>query len=77
MQEDEALEPAISAAIVERLVGNHREFLGFLERRLGSRSEAEDILQEAFVRGYGRGRSLDARPSTGRHPIGMPNRAIA
>lgn len=33
------------------LVENHRAFLRFLERRLGRRDVAEDILQEAFVRG--------------------------
>ncbi len=33
------------------LVDNHREFLGFLERRLGRRDVAEDILQDAFARG--------------------------
>lgn len=33
------------------LVENHREFLRFLERRLGRRDPAEDILQEAFARG--------------------------
>jgi len=32
------------------LVDNHRRFLGFLERRLGSRDVAEDLLQDAFVR---------------------------
>lgn len=35
-------------------VANHRQFLAFLERRVGSRAAAEDILQEAFVRGMGR-----------------------
>ena len=35
-------------------VANHRDFLAFLERRVGSRAIAEDILQEAFVRGMGR-----------------------
>ena len=35
-------------------VSNHRAFLGFLERRVGSRAIAEDILQEAFVKGIGR-----------------------
>jgi RNA polymerase sigma-70 factor (ECF subfamily) len=38
-------------------VARHRDFLSFLERRVGSRAVAEDILQEAFVRGIGR---LDA-----------------
>lgn len=33
------------------LVENHRRFLAFLERRVGSRAETEDILQAAFVRG--------------------------
>jgi RNA polymerase sigma factor (sigma-70 family) len=35
-------------------VANHRDFLSFLERRVGSRAIAEDILQEAFVRGVDR-----------------------
>jgi len=38
-------------AVVQVLVENHRQFLAFLERRVGSRAMAEDILQEAFVRG--------------------------
>ncbi|MBN8614869.1 MAG: sigma-70 family RNA polymerase sigma factor [Deltaproteobacteria bacterium] len=38
--------PEIAAVLVE----NHRAFLGFLERRVGSRAIAEDILQDAFVR---------------------------
>lgn len=38
-------------AVVERLVANHREFLRFLIGRVGSRALAEDILQEAFVKG--------------------------
>jgi RNA polymerase sigma-70 factor (ECF subfamily) len=58
MPENEAIESPLSAVIVERLVGNHREFLAFLERRLGSRAEAEDILQEAFVRGVERADSV-------------------
>lgn len=37
--------------VVRVLVDNHRQFLGFLEKRVGSRSQAEDILQDAFVRG--------------------------
>ena len=37
-------------APVEVLVENHRAFLRFLERRLGSRDAAEDVLQEAFAR---------------------------
>jgi RNA polymerase sigma factor (sigma-70 family) len=41
----------IDAEVKRVLVENHREFLGFLERRLGRRDLAEDILQEAFARG--------------------------
>lgn len=39
-----------TADLTSRLVDNHREFLGFLERRLGDRALAEDILQDAFVK---------------------------
>jgi RNA polymerase sigma-70 factor (ECF subfamily) len=37
--------------IAQVLVDNHRRFLSFLERRVRSREVAEDILQDAFVRG--------------------------
>jgi RNA polymerase sigma-70 factor (ECF subfamily) len=33
-----------------QLVENHRQFLAFLERRVGDRAIAEDILQDAFVK---------------------------
>lgn len=46
----EAVRP-IDADVKRVLVENHREFLRFLERRLGRRDLAEDILQEAFARG--------------------------
>lgn len=46
----EAVRP-IDAEVKRVLVENHREFLRFLERRLGRRDLAEDILQEAFARG--------------------------
>jgi RNA polymerase sigma factor (sigma-70 family) len=42
---------SIDADVKRVLVENHREFLRFLERRLGRRDLAEDILQEAFARG--------------------------
>lgn len=35
---------------VEILLENHRAFLSFLERRVGDRALAEDILQDAFTR---------------------------
>ncbi|MEO8139756.1 MAG: RNA polymerase sigma factor, partial [Gemmatimonadota bacterium] len=43
-----------SPEVVQVLVDNHRRFLAFLERRVGSRATAEDILQDAFVRGLAR-----------------------
>ncbi|HVH44026.1 MAG TPA: sigma-70 family RNA polymerase sigma factor [Labilithrix sp.] len=47
---NEALRP-LDPEVTRALVENHREFLRFLERRLGRRDLAEDILQDAFVRG--------------------------
>ncbi len=41
--------------VVRALVENHRRFLDFLERRTGSRAEAEDLLQTAFVKLLERG----------------------
>lgn len=38
------------ADIAATLVANHREFLAFVERRVGNRALAEEILQDAFVR---------------------------
>lgn len=52
-----ALLPA-TADVVERLVRNHREFLGFLESRVRDRAVAEDLLQAAFVRAIERGGSI-------------------
>src|SRR6188508_1542448 len=42
-----AMEPEVTRVLVE----NHREFLRFLERRVGRKDLAEDILQDAFARG--------------------------
>ncbi len=36
--------------MVDLLVANHREFLRFVERRVGDRALAEEIVQDAFVR---------------------------
>lgn len=44
----------VSPEVQKVLVENHRAFLAFLERRVGSREAAEDILQEAFTRGIAR-----------------------
>ena len=40
----------MSTDLTAQLVENHRQFLGFLERRLNDRALAEDILQDAFVK---------------------------
>jgi len=58
MDEANLNEAPLTAAAIERLVNNHREFLGFLQRRVGNLAEAEDILQAAFVRGVERADSL-------------------
>lgn len=49
--------PAPAAAIAV-LVENRQQFLRFLERRLGDRALAEDVLQAAFVRGLARAEQL-------------------
>jgi RNA polymerase sigma-70 factor (ECF subfamily) len=36
--------------VVATLVANHRDFLAFVQRRVGDRALAEEILQDAFVR---------------------------
>jgi len=36
--------------IAATLVANHRDFLAFVEKRVGNRAAAEEILQDAFVR---------------------------
>ena len=46
---DAALDPQ-DPAVLRVLLDSHARFLAFVERRVGSREVAEDILQEAFVR---------------------------
>jgi len=48
----------MSPGVVRVLVANHARFLSFLERRVGRRDVAEEILQEAFVRSITRGGTL-------------------
>jgi RNA polymerase sigma factor (sigma-70 family) len=45
------------------LAANHDRFLRFLERRVGRRDLAEEILQDAFVRGLARADSVQASES--------------
>lgn len=46
-------------AVVAELVAAHRALLGFVERRVGDRAVAEDILQDAWVKSVERGPDLD------------------
>jgi len=45
----------VKDAAAETLVANHRAFLRFLERRLGDKALAEDVLQEAFAKNLEKG----------------------
>jgi len=49
------IETPATAQVIETLVANHREFLRFVERRVGNRALAEEIVQDAFVRSLDRG----------------------
>ena len=49
--------------VAEVLADNHRRFLSFLARRVPTREIAEDILQEAFVRGLTRAPALETSES--------------
>jgi len=44
--------------MINRLAANHRRFLAFLQKRTANREDAEDILQEAFVRAIEKGSAL-------------------
>ena len=54
----------MSADLTAQLVENHRSFLGFLERRVGDRAMAEDILQDAFVKTLEKGGELREHTSS-------------
>lgn len=60
--DDDAAAP-VNPEVIARLVAGHREFLGFLERRVGSRAIAEDLLQDAFVRGLEKAGSIRSEES--------------
>ena len=49
--------------LLKALVGSHQRFLAFLERRVGSRETAEDILQDGFVRALERANALRTEES--------------
>jgi RNA polymerase sigma-70 factor (ECF subfamily) len=58
---DDAAPHGMSPEALALLMENHARFLTFLERRVGNREEAEEILQDAFVRGLSRGASARLR----------------
>jgi RNA polymerase sigma factor (sigma-70 family) len=60
---DTSVEAPLSPEVARALVDNHREFLAFLQKRLGDRALAEDILQEAFVRGLDKLGTLEQNES--------------
>lgn len=49
-ERDSDVEQPDPKASLDALVDNHRTFLAFLERRVGTKETAEDLLQEAFGR---------------------------
>lgn len=53
----------LSPAVLRVLTANHDRFLAFLARRVQPREVAQEILQEAFVRGMARGGALRADES--------------
>lgn len=59
----EHLGSGVSAEVAAVLSDNRDTFLAFLERRVGSRATAEDILQEAFSRGLDRLETLRTEES--------------
>ncbi|HXU00816.1 MAG TPA: sigma factor [Polyangia bacterium] len=54
---------ALPASVLTVLVDNRARFLAFLEKRVGGRDVAEEILQQAYVRGMDRGNGLRAGES--------------
>ena len=52
--DQEVLRP-LARDVVDALVDNQRRFLSYLERRVGTRSAAEEILQSAYARAVEKG----------------------
>ena len=48
----------MNESALQELLARRGEFLGFIEKRVGSRAVAEDILQSAFVRGIEHGNAI-------------------
>lgn len=56
MSDSESSAPA--QPVLDVLLANHREFLRYVERRVGDRALAEEILQDAFVRSLDRAEEI-------------------
>jgi len=54
----------VTGATMEALLRGKQKFLAFVEKRVGSRAVAEDILQDAFVRSLERASELDRELQT-------------
>lgn len=52
------VDPDHDRTVIKRLAAERDAFLGFLEKRLPSREDAEDVLQQAFVRGIERAETV-------------------
>jgi len=48
--ETSSTENPVTLEVAEILIANHREFLHFVDQRVGNRAIAEEIVQDAFVR---------------------------
>lgn len=55
--------PEQTAEVVRALADSHGRFLSFVERRVGDRALAEDILQDAFVRSLEKANTVRSRES--------------
>jgi RNA polymerase sigma-70 factor (ECF subfamily) len=55
---DSGAEAELLPGVIDALVQNHRRFLTFLERRVGSPALAEELLQSAYVRTLEKGGEL-------------------
>ena len=53
--DDNSPPAVITPPVVEQLVASHREFLRYVERRVGNRAVAEEIVQDALVRSLDHG----------------------
>jgi RNA polymerase sigma-70 factor (ECF subfamily) len=63
VRSDDAERDPREPGVIGLLLQNHARFLAFVERRVGSRDDAEDILQEAFVRSLEHTQSLESSTS--------------